>query len=162
MSVLVPGPEDLRRRLCVGRYGQELETWFAYVEAHAWEWVNARSDRNRPQKIFLVLGQTMTNQYAISHYAEETSTCEVHLRADADFPSIAKLSVLTGYSWGEVSTSAGFQFMKPRDNRLHSVFFNVLESYPTTLFSKPRSQKLLRVFKYPAYFLSLILVSLSP
>jgi hypothetical protein len=147
MSILVPGEGDLKRKACLGQRAQELETWFACIEAHAWAYVNASSG-SRPNKIFLVTGQTLTTHYAICHQERGVSTCEVHVEADVEVPAIVNASVMTGYSWGRVSASTGFQVMTKNNNDLHSVFFKVFESYPTIFIGKAsRYKRLLQLHR---------------
>jgi hypothetical protein len=140
MSVLVPGEGDIIRRACLGQRAQELETWFACVEANAWAYVNA-SCETRPTKIFLVTGQTLTTHYAICHQESGTFTCEVHVEADVEVPSVLNANVLVGHTWGNVSASTGFQVMTRGGNDLHSIFFKVFESYPTTFIRKASRRK---------------------
>ena len=116
---------------------QELETWFAAVEAKAWAYVNASSN-TRPSNIFLVTGQILTTEYAISHQDRGSSTCEVYIDANAEVPSLVKSHVLTGYGFQKVSASVGFQvaMKKLDDNDFHSIFLKVFKSSPTLFIRK--------------------------
>jgi hypothetical protein len=134
MSVLVPGDEPLQRRICLGAREQELEIWFAQVEAWAWAYVNACCD-TRPDEIFLVTGQTLTNQYSICHQEQQSLNCEVHIEGDLNVPDVVNTNLLTGFGLTRVSASTGFQTMMDRsgEGRSHSIFLNVSKSKPTTL-----------------------------
>lgn len=149
MSVLVPGQEALRRRACIGEHAQQLKTWFAAVQANAWAYVNA-STQKRPQKIFLVTEQPLATAYAISHEHKRSITCEVSVEANAEIPAFLKADVLTGYTLGRVSVSTGFQRVRTmsEDNSLHSLFFKVCEAPPITILGKAPIEKLVQVHAY--------------
>jgi hypothetical protein len=97
LSVLVPGHDELLRRHCQGRYNQQLRAWFKLVELRAWKLVKALYDKS-PSTIFLVTGQTLTSEYAISHQEEGTSGCEVIVEAKVGIPTVLDSNFLIGYA----------------------------------------------------------------
>ena len=135
LSVLVPGEDDLLRRHCQGIYNQELRIWFKVVEYRAWKWVKAVYD-TQPSSIFLVTGQTLTTEYAISHITEATSACEVVVEANVGIPNIIDSRCLVGYAFNRATISAGFDVVKKKkdeedsDSELYSVFLEVVQSRP--------------------------------
>jgi hypothetical protein len=133
LSVLVPGQDDLLRRHCQGTYKQELRTWFKLDEYRARKWVKALYD-TPPSSIFLVTGQTLTSEYAISHLEEGNSTCEVMVEAKVGVPSIIDTKCLVGYSFERATISAGFDVVKTKKDdehgELYSVFLEVVPSRP--------------------------------
>src|SRR5437773_10102892 len=133
LSVLVPGQDDLLRRHCQGMYKQELRTWFKLVEFRVWKWVKALY-HTPPSSIFLVTGQILTPEYAISHLEEGTRTCEVVVEAKVGVPSIIDTKCLVGYAFERESISAGFDIVNKKkddeDGVLYSVFLEVVRSQP--------------------------------
>jgi hypothetical protein len=131
--VLVPGQEDLEYRGCVERQKAYLLTWFANVEERAWRYVNAMFQDTRPDKIFLTVGQTLTNEYAIFHQEASASQCEVVLEPSVGIPPMFHINALLGYQFHRVTASIGFNTYhrtSPEDTRQYSVYFEVVESKP--------------------------------
>lgn len=136
MSVLVPGQEDLRRRICLGTHKQDMVIWFAAVEIKAWEWVNAVYGDSRPDKIFLVTGQTLTTEYAISHHESQPVCCEIVVEGSGGLPTSFDANRRLGYyDLRRVSATAGFDLVRRRQQGNDSptqwtVFLEVFESKP--------------------------------
>lgn len=132
-SVLVPGQEDLLRRHCQGMYKQQLRIWFKQVEFKAWKLVKALYS-TAPSSIFLVTGQTLTPEYAISHFEEGERSCEVVLEGTVGVPSILETKCMVGYSFERATVSAGFDVVKKKkgddedDEDWYSVFLEVVPS----------------------------------
>src|SRR5947207_14730137 len=87
MSVLVPGPDDLKQRVAIGEYEQQLNTWFKAVQEKAWDYVKGSAEK-RPEKIFLVTGQLLANEYAICHVQRSSLSCEVSFEANIEVPTV--------------------------------------------------------------------------
>src|SRR5438045_4586840 len=81
MSVLVPGQDDLVRRVCLGPRFQELLWWFFAAEEQAWGYVEGAYP-HRPDSIFLVVGQTLSAQYAICHQVNDSDSCAISVQAN--------------------------------------------------------------------------------
>src|SRR5437764_1129584 len=80
LSVLVPGHGELAYRACLGRQKSYILKWFGYVEARAWMYVNTFFRDARPKRIFLVTGQTLTDEYYIYHQETEEAHCDIELQ----------------------------------------------------------------------------------
>jgi len=148
MSALVPGQDSLKRRICLGARAQELRAWFGAVEANAWAYV-AAANQVRPEKIFLVASQTLTSEYFITHDSSGSSTCNIEVSVSSEVPLFGQGKVLTGYTCESVKASAGFQLVKKKcGNEMHSIFFKVYESRPTSFIRKASLiQRLLQVHR---------------
>src|SRR5579859_2633766 len=132
MSVLVPGQDDLLRRHCLGVYNQNLRAWFRMVEARAWKWVKGIYP-NPPRKIFLVIGQTLTPEYAISHQEEGSRSCEISVETKFGVPNIADANCVLGWQFEKAWVSAGFDTVRKKgdgEEHLFSVFLETVESRP--------------------------------
>jgi hypothetical protein len=147
MSVLLPGPDDLRRRVALGEYAQHVKTWLLAIQDKAWEYVNTFPG-DRPQKIFLVTGQTLANEYAISHSQRASLSCEVTVEGEADVPNLINSKVFVGYQWGRVSASSGFEIVARRSPIFHSLFLQVYESSPQKTLGKRYIERLIKVHAY--------------
>lgn len=137
MSALVPGQEDLKHRVCLGPRNVELLTWFREVETEAWGWVNDNYPQNRPKEIFLVIGQTLTTEYSISHFENGSESCEIFVAADITVPAAFEAEVLVGRNFEKVTAAAGFQKVVSKASQkegpgLHSIFLEVEKSPPIT------------------------------
>jgi hypothetical protein len=146
LSVLIPGNDDFVQRACRWQMRWYLLRWFRKVEARVWEFVTAHYGRRRPQKIFLVTGQTLTNEYWISHQEQRSVGCEVFIGGEAGIPNIIEGHTYWGYGIGRVRASRGFEIEGRRSNdgteRLHSIFFQTeYSSSPINRFGrlKPNS-----------------------
>lgn len=132
MSVLIPGQGPLSSRACMEREKARLIIWFAKVEIRAWEWVNAVFRDPRPDKIFLVIGQTLTPEFAIAHQQERALDCEIMLEPFVGIPEIVKAKGILGYQFRNVSASLGFK-LSPTvaaagDPTLYSIFIEIFSS----------------------------------
>lgn len=132
MSVLIPGQGPLSSRACMEREKARLIVWFATVEVRAWEWVNAVFRNPRPDKIFLITGQTLTSEFAIAHQQERASECEILLEPRVGIPKIVEAKGILGYQFQNVSASLGFKFSPPAATEgspiLYSVFIEIFGS----------------------------------
>jgi len=141
MSVLVAGQRDLKRRALRGPHEQKLLVWFASVEERAWSYVNAATGADRPDKIFLVTGQTLVSEYAISHIESTSTTCTIVFEANAGLPAVANAAFLAGHDVRTISASAGFEDVKRTlgengEPEVFSVFLDVTESRPMKVIRK--------------------------
>ena len=132
MSVLIPAQGPLSSRACMEREKARLILWFAKVEVRAWEWVNAVFRDPRPDKIFLVTGQTLTPEFTIAHQQERASVCEILLEPQVGIPDIVEAKGVLGYQFQNVSASLGFKFSPPsvieNDAILYSIFIEIFSS----------------------------------
>jgi hypothetical protein len=134
---LIPGPDPLRRRVCQERMSWALIEWFSAVEALAWAAVEARYGAQRPDKIFLVLGQTLAKEFSITHREYGSSACEVAIQAAAKVPSISDGHIFLGHAFERVSTATGsFEVAAQGSSREYSLFFETHISYPTKLLKR--------------------------
>lgn len=137
MSILIPGPESLRRRACEERMSWALIEWFSEVEPLAWAAVEARYGTQRPDKLFLVLGQTLAKGFSITHREYGSSACEVTIKAAAKVPSISDGHIFLGYAFEKVSTAIGcFEVAAEGSSREYSLFFQTHPSWPTKLLKR--------------------------
>lgn len=143
LSILIPGQGPLQHRACLEEQKCYLRIWFAVVEARAWKWANTFHN-SRPDKIFLVTGQTLTNEWAIAHYQTNSSECEILLELGAGVPANLDVNMHLGYGFQRATAYVGFNEHQPAsddNSMLYSVFFEVIESYPMNFF--PLEPKLL-------------------
>lgn len=115
-------------------YKQHLQVWFKHVEFRAWKWVKALYD-SPPSSIFLVTGQILTPEYAISHQEEGSSACEVVVEAKVGIPQMVDINLSVGYALGKVTVSSGFDVIKKKegdkeDEELYSIFLDIVPSRP--------------------------------
>ena len=108
MSILIPGRDPLLRRASIDHQDWLLVEWFSTVEALAWIAVEVRFASSRPDRIFLVTGQTLTLEYAITHQEQEYSACEASVETTAGVPSVVEANVFLGHSLHNASASVGF------------------------------------------------------
>jgi hypothetical protein len=135
LSVLVPGQRELRYRACLGRQKPHLLEWFSSVEARAWKYVNTFFPEQRPKMIFLVTGQTLTDEYYIYHQETDESHCDVALEPRFGVPQVLNVNAILGYQFERVSASMGFNVVMPPSQTnpmLYSVYFELFESKPMT------------------------------
>ena len=132
MSVLVPGQGPLKHRVCLEEQDAYLRSWFGLVEAKAWMWANTYG-ASRPNKIFLVTGQTLTNEWAIAHVQDGSLECELHVEPGEGVPQSldVKSQCVLGYPFRRVSPSRGFIERRfPDPAAMYSVYFEVVWSFP--------------------------------
>jgi len=152
MSVLVPGQDDLRHRACVESTYYDLLEWFAACEIYAWKVVDAYHQDNRPERIFLVYGQTLTSEYSISHIVHSSYDCEVKLDVNAGMPIVADAHMLLGWSLKRVHAAKGFEVRnRPAPGCLYSVFMEVRDSGPIqTILRKDLQIRVSKMYEYLA------------
>jgi len=149
ISVLIPGHGPLRYRACLDRQKHNLIGWFAVNESNAWEAVNALYQETRPDRIFLVVGQTMTTEYSITHQDEDTHGCDIHVSANVELPTIIGAKAHLGYAYQSVAASAGFEVMMKSDGH-SSVYLEVYSSPPQlriNILQRPLKVRLEGMFK---------------
>jgi len=166
MSVLIPSNEPLIHRVCPDQHWWNLLAWFSAIEGRAWEAACAAwSGSGRPDKIFLVTGQTLTSEYSICHQEQEQSGCETIIKTSVSLPSVVDGGVYLGTRCEQVSASTGFEISsrvqvgneRSSDVLLHSIFFETTESSPINRFLFERPCLLTRVtsmYRYLEYYFS--------
>jgi len=103
------------------------------VETRAWKWVKGGLYTNPPRSIFLVIGQTLTPEYAISHQEEGSRSCEISVETKVGVPNIADANCVLGWQFDKAWVSAGFDVVRKKDDgkeQLFSVFLETVESRP--------------------------------
>ena len=132
MSALVPGQGPLVYRACIEEHLEYLRIWFADVQTRAWKWANTFG-ASRPNKIFLVTGQTLTNEFAIAHLRDDNSEIEIVMEPNVGLANAVAINPRVGYHVSRATASMGFSEYRPAsqdDSRLYSVFFETIESFP--------------------------------
>jgi len=151
MSILVPGEGPLLHRGCIEEHQFDLIDWFSAVEMHAWKAVNSYFGSKRPDKIFLVTGQTLASKYALSHKQHVTSECEIYIEPNSGVPIAAETKVLLGYTLKKASASMGFESHSPTSgvDQLYSIFLETYESSPIHIMNTKRLvHKLKDMYRY--------------
>jgi hypothetical protein len=147
MSILVPQQDPLAHRACIEHTRARLLYWFAKIELQAWEWVNAiYRHEHRPDKIFLVTGQTLTKQFAIAHHETGGAACGLVVTSKVGVTSILKAEMRLGYHLQNVTASTGFKFSPPSDTGdpvLFSVYMETFDSKPIRRLRLERGSPLL-------------------
>src|SRR5215471_12834886 len=150
---MVPGDGPLRFRGALDDQNFNLINWFAVNEAAAWTVVNSYYAHERPSKIFLVVGQTMTTEYSITHQHEQSSGCAIILSGKVDIPSVLGGNTLFGWGIEKAIASTGFETsMKGAGH--HSVFLDVYPSSPMKIISildKSLKVRIGNMFKYECW-----------
>jgi hypothetical protein len=101
------------------------------VEPFAWEVVNAQYVNDPPSKIFLVIEQTLTSGYAITHKQATTAECELQLSARVPLPKEGEASVFMGYRTERAHASYGFEESQGEEsNKEYAIFLTIHESFP--------------------------------
>lgn len=143
ISVLVHGDDGLVQRACRRGMRWQLLRWFISVEARVWEFVTAHYGCHRPNKIFLVTGQTLTTEYWISHQEHLSMGCEVSIEGETGITNIIDGKTYWGNGLRRVRASFGFEVSSQRNNdgeeRLHSIFFDTESSFPINRFRSLKS-----------------------
>ena len=137
MSALVPGQDDLVYRACLEEHLEYLRIWFASIQTRAWKWANTFG-ASRPNKIFLITGQTLSNEFAIAHIQEDDSEIEIILEPKAGVAQAVEINPSIGYHVSRAKASAGFCEYRPASSdvsRLYSLFFEIIESTPINFIS---------------------------
>jgi hypothetical protein len=135
MSILIPAQEPLYHRSCDEEQYYHLLTWFAHVELLAWEWVNTFFADDRPKRIFLVTGQTMSPAYSIAHKESGLTECEILLEANVGIPNILDGKALVQYKVERAYANLGFEeeTLKSGTDK-YTIFLEVFNSGPIRLF----------------------------
>jgi hypothetical protein len=111
-----------------------LLMWFKEVEVEVWECIQGLR-APQPQEIFLVTGQTLTKEYAISHFENASEKCVVEVAPNVQVPTLVDGSIYLGRQFEKVRISplGGFQRTVPPDNPFyHSIFIEVSRSRPVS------------------------------
>ena len=132
MSVLVPCQKPLVHRACMEQEQYNLLDWFSHAELLAWENVNAYNEPSeRPSKIFLVIGQTLTSSYAIAHKEHNSTECEVLLSSKIAIPNLIDAKGLAQYNVEKAHATLGFEEIKTEESeKKYSIFLDVRYSFP--------------------------------
>jgi hypothetical protein len=117
-----------------------LLDWFRTIEVRVWEIVTAHYGRRRPEAIFLVMGQTLTPEYWISHQEELCTGFEVSIEGSAGIPTFVEGKTFLGYGIEKVEASVGFEVsarktLQNGELELYSVYFEMEPSFPTNRFN---------------------------
>jgi hypothetical protein len=152
MSVLIPDQKQLYKNECKEEEYYEILNFFACVEVLAWERVNTYFPHDRPQKIFLVTGQTLSPSYAIAHKENTSEKCEIILEASANIPGLVESDVHFLKYIHSAHASMGFDDVKPpseveADPDPFSIFLDVWPSFPVQRFKKRAEVRLLEMFR---------------
>lgn len=133
-SILIPGPGPLMRRACKPEYASRLVNWFNGVQQSAWDAVNETMG-DLPDSIFMVTGQTMTAQYAISHLSDLSGTSDIYLGLSTTTTNI------DAPRWKATTASPiqGFRIQLDGRESLYSIFLEVTPSTPSQRINKPFS-----------------------
>ena len=122
-------------RACHGRNYCDMLRWFAALEGRIW--IFAQNElRSKPEKIFLVLGQTMVANYWITYQESKDSHCELLLKGDVTIPDTVETKSFLGYGLEKAAPSPNSEFEIVNVDRstvtpsLHSVFLEVFVSLP--------------------------------
>jgi len=153
MSILIPGKDPLLHRAFEELQDWRLVEWFSTVEPLAWAAVEARFAYNRPDRIFLVRGQTVTTEYAITHQEHEYSECEALLEATAGVPSVVDANVFLGHRLRHASASLGFEVSVQKENagnqqRKYSVYLETVPSTPVKMLKRTLYKRLSTMHRY--------------
>lgn len=144
VSVLIPGEEPLLYRACLETEKLKLLDWFATVEMRLWEAVNAYYQDCRPEKICLITGQTLTDEYAINHVDQAVLSCEFSVEICSQIPSVLDCQCILGYSAGKV-VARGFPIVRLRSGCRYSIYIQAYESRPQKRFRDSRLLSRLKV-----------------
>ena len=154
MSVLMPGPDPLLHRACIDEQEWYLLEWFSTVVDNAWEAINAAYSTCRPEKIFLVTGQTLTSEYSISHQEQNSIGCEINVNVESGIPSLVDAHAFLSNGCTTATASFGFEVMKRKlDGETsvpcYSIYFETYESFPSKRFQNPNlSSRLRTMYRY--------------
>jgi hypothetical protein len=131
-SALVPAQKLFVHRGCFEDDIYSLMEWFAKVEPLAWEVVNVHHGNNRPDKIFLVIEQTLTSGYAITHSQTLDDECELRLSARIPLPKEGDANVFMGYKTEKAHATFGFEVQgeELEGNKEYAIFLTIHESFP--------------------------------
>ena len=131
-------------------YKTEFRTWFYDVECLAWKWVNTYPERERPDRIFGIWGQYLTNEYSIAHQQGTSSECEILVNSSFGISQTTQVSALMGHRCQYASASAGFtEYRGGDDLTKYSIFLQVMESFPMNFipYERKRSVRIDNAFK---------------
>jgi hypothetical protein len=116
--------------------------WFAKVEPLAWEIVNVYHSNNRPDKIFLVVEQTLTSGYSITHKQATTDECELRLSAKVPLPKEGEAGIFMGYKTEKAHANFGFEVQGEEGNKKYAIFLTTHESFPIRRLKLAKPSKL--------------------
>jgi len=141
-SALIPAQKPFVHRGCFEDNIYPLMHWFAKVEPLAWEIVNVHHSNNRPDKIFLVIEQTLTSGYAITHKQTLDDECELRLSIRIPLPKEGDASVFMGYKTEKAQATFGFEVQGEEGNKEYAIFLTIHESFPIRRLKLPKPSKL--------------------
>ena len=148
LSVLIPSQDALDERNCIEEQYYKLLDWFKRVEVLAWEKVNKYyGANNRPNSIFLVMGQTLSPSYAIAHTSSSSAECEVILEAKAGLPDALEAETFATYKFEKAFAAFGFQQQTQNSgDKKYVIFFDGRSSSPIRMF-KSNFKPLLELYR---------------
>ena len=133
LSIMIPGQDNLCHRACFARYKRELLRWFAMVETRAWKYVNTYFRHQLPSNIFLVTGQTLTDEFSITYQENESTDCKIILEPYLGIPQTVNAKPILGYNIEKASASIGFEVVLKKGQEscpLYSVYLEEYKSSP--------------------------------
>jgi hypothetical protein len=89
--------------------------------------------QQRPSKIFLVTGQTLTDEFYISHQENEGSGCEIIVKPCLGIPETINARPVLGYNVEKVSASVGFEVVAKKGQAASTLYSVYLEEYKSSL-----------------------------
>ena len=147
--MLIPDPKSLYKIECKADQYYDLRNWFACVEDLAWETVNTFLAEDRPEKIFLLTGETLSPSYATAHTESTSQKIEMIVGAGATVPGPVKNGVQFLDQF-HMAPACGFEDIRPpsesgADRELFSIFLDVWPSFPLQRFKKTEPLLLARL-----------------
>lgn len=158
MSVLFAGnSESLRRRWTLHEQTYRLLDWFFYVETLAWKRIEDyyQGRGPLPEKIFLVQGQTLSSEFAISHRRCQDGACDVMIEADTQIPATVDANFLVSCGVKRASPAMGFERRQKQGDGIPmwSIFLQTFDSFRLNFFGLKRfkgtkKQRVERMLRY--------------
>ena len=105
----MPGQEPLQYRAAREESYFHLIEWFQAVEFFAWKRVRSYFPNSNVKEIFCVTGQTLSDEYSISHQEYGESGFEVQLEGMAQLPPIINSETIVTHCCRNVVASIGFE-----------------------------------------------------
>jgi hypothetical protein len=102
----------------------------------AWRKVDTYFPSSRPQNIFIVTGQLLTNEFCISHKEYGSDPCEVKIKTQTKLPDSVDPDVILSYGLKDVVGSIGFEQVFRKEINDSNEYSIVLE-----VFNSPRIQQ---------------------
>lgn len=134
MSILIAGnAEHLHRRWILYEQTNRLLDWFFCIEALAWKRIEDHYQGPLPEKLFLVQGQTLTSEFAISHRRRQVNGCDITIEVGAQIPfsvtRVRRVTAVQGFEHREIQCD---------DHPMWSIFLETFDSFRLSFFSLKR------------------------